>query len=80
MFYRLHTYTDNIISEIMFSVSRATLIGAKDCTPEINTSEIILDFQWHFPMDCQWHFPTEFHWSAVFSEALVQWIFTRISQ
>ena len=26
-------------------------IGAKHCTPEINTSEIIVDFQWHFPMD-----------------------------
>ena len=32
--------------------------GAKDCTPEINTSEILVDFQWHFPMSCQWHSPT----------------------
>ena len=24
-------------------------LRAKDCTPEINTSEIIVDFQWHFP-------------------------------
>ena len=29
-----------------------------DSTPEINTSEIIVDFQWHFPTDFQWHFPT----------------------
>ena len=33
-------------------------IGAKDCTPEIDTSEIIGDFQWRFPMDFQRHFPS----------------------
>ena len=27
-------------------------LGAKDCTPESNTSEIVGDFQWHF----QWMF------------------------
>ena len=27
----------------------ATFLGAKDSTPEINTSEIIVDFQWQFP-------------------------------
>ena len=27
-------------------------LGATNSTPEINTSEIIVDFQWHFPMDC----------------------------
>ena len=32
--------------------------GANKNTPEINTSEIIVDFQWHFPMDFQRHFPT----------------------
>ena len=26
-------------------------LGARYCTPEINTSEIIVDFQWHSPMD-----------------------------
>ena len=26
------------------------LSGAKDCTPEINTSEILVDVQWHFQM------------------------------
>ena len=36
-------------------------LGAKDCPPEIDGSEIIVDFQWHFPMDFQWHFPMEFH-------------------
>ena len=35
----------------------AHFIGAKDCTleintSEINTSEIIVDLQWHVPMDC----------------------------
>ena len=70
-------------------VKRVTL-GAKDCTPEIDTSEIIVDFQWHFPMICQWHFPTEFRCSVVFSKGLslsqwiltgiVQWIFTGIVQ
>ena len=56
-------------------------IGAKDCSPEINISEIIVDLQqWHSPMDFQWHFPTEFHLSMVFPEglSLSQWIFTVI--
>ena len=39
-------------------------VGPKDCTPEINTSETIVDFQWHFPMDCQWWFPTLFNSSV----------------
>ena len=26
-------------------------LEVKACTPEINTSEIIVDFEWHFPMD-----------------------------
>ena len=43
---------------------------AKDCTPEINTSEITVDVQWRFQMDFQWHFPREFDLSAVFSEGL----------
>ena len=38
-------------------------MGAKDCTPEVDTSGIIVDFQWHVPMDCQLHFLTEFHFS-----------------
>ena len=36
-------------------------IGATYSIPEINASEIIVDFQWHFPMDCQWHFPMDFN-------------------
>ena len=53
-------------------------LGAKYCTPEIDTSEIIVDFQWHFPMDLQWYFPKDCHLSAVFSQGLspYQWIFT----
>ena len=45
-------------------------LGAKDCTPEIDTSESIVDFRCRFPMDFQWHVPTEFHSSVVFSKGL----------
>ena len=41
---------------------RQPRLWAKDCTPEINTSEIIVDFQLHFPMD--FHF-CDF-WCAIF--------------
>lgn len=34
----------------------ASTLGAKCCTPESNTSEIILDSQLYVPMDFQWHF------------------------
>ena len=27
------------------------LTGAKDCTPEVDTSEIVVDFRWYFPTD-----------------------------
>ena len=52
------------------SSGKGTRIGAKDCTPEIVTSEIIVDFQWHFQM--------EFHLSVVCSKGLtlLQWIIT----
>ena len=45
-------------------VDRSGTLGPKYCTPQINTSEIIVDLQWHFPVDVQWHFPTEFHLSV----------------
>ena len=38
--------------------------GAKYCTPEIDTSEITADSQWHSRMACQWHFPTDVHFCA----------------
>ena len=41
-------------------------LGAKDCTPEINTSGIVVDVQ---SMDFQRHFPTEFHLSVAFSSS-----------
>ena len=48
--------------------SRACL-GAKDRTPEIDTSEIILDLHRNCSSDFQWYFPTEFHlcgfWSVI---------------
>ena len=55
-----------------------SVLGAKYCTPEIDTSEIIVDFQCHFPMDFQWHFPTTCHLSVLFPKglSLVQWICT----
>ena len=34
-----------------------TPTGAKDCTPAIDTSEIIFDCLWHSPVFVQWHFP-----------------------
>ena len=46
------------------------MYGAKDCTPEINTSEIIVNRQWDFPMDFQLHCPTQFHLSVVCSKGL----------
>ena len=57
-------------------------VGANYYTPEINTSEIMVDFQWHFPMDFQWHFPTKFHLSVVFPKglSLSQWIFAGVVQ
>ena len=48
--------------------SGAAGVGAKDCTPEISTSEVIAGFQRRFPMKCRWHFPTEFHCSAIFPQ------------
>ena len=53
-------------------------LGPTYCTPEIDNSEIIVDFQGHFPMDVQWYFPTKFHLSVVFPKglSLSQWFVT----
>ena len=58
------------------------IVGAEDRTPEIDASESIVDFLWHFPMDFQWHLPTNCHASVVCSKVLppFQWIFTGIVQ
>ena len=45
-------------------------LRTKAFTPEIATSEIIMDFQWYFPMDFQWHFPTGFHLPVALSKGL----------
>ena len=60
------------------AAAEAVGLEANYCTPEINTSEIIVDFQWHFPVACRWQCPTEFHFSVVLSKglSLVQWVFT----
>ena len=43
---------------------------ASSTTTRTKTSEIILDFQWHFPKDFQQYFPMDFHfcefWRAIF--------------
>ena len=49
------------VAEGRVRVRRSAKLGTKDCTPEIDTSEIIVDFQWHFPMDVQWHFQMDVH-------------------
>ena len=52
------------------------MLGTTYCTPEIDTSEIVVDVQRQFPMDSHWHFPTAFNSSVVFSNgiSLSQWI------
>ena len=50
-----HVYTYNVHIHIYI------YIWATYHTPEINTSEIIADFQWHFPMHVQLHFQRDMH-------------------
>ena len=48
-----------------------------DSTPEIDTSEIIVDFQCCVPMDFRCHFAIRCHLSVVYAPKgllLVQWI------
>ena len=45
----------------MVAFSAIASLGAKYCTPEIDTSEIIVEFQWHIPMDVQWLFTMLLH-------------------
>ena len=68
----------NTVSAIPLSIPQAALVGTKYCTPETDTSEIIVDVQWHFPMDAQLYFPTTYHTSVVFSKglSLSQWMFS----
>ena len=50
----IHTYiTEGSTDFMLLPWTNTTLkrAGAKYCTPEIDTSEIIVDFQRHFPMD-----------------------------
>ena len=66
-------FESNPLKSIML-VGKLAMLGTKDCTPEIDTLEIIVD--------CQWHFPTGLHLSVVFSKGLSlgQWIFSGIVQ
>ena len=45
-------------------------IGANYSTPEIDTSESIVDLQWHFPMNVQWDIPTYVRFSVACSKGL----------
>ena len=45
-------YSNNVCVYIYIYISYI-----KYCTPEIDTSEIIVELKWHFPMDFQWHGP-----------------------
>ena len=38
-------------------LGRLAKMGTTACTPEIDTSEIFVDFQWHVPTDSKWYFP-----------------------
>ena len=55
--------------------------GTTDCKTEIDTSEIVEDFQRHVPMDRQWHVPTDLKFSVAFSEglSLSQWMLLEMS-
>ena len=69
----------NMILLIMIMII-IIIIGARDCTPEINTSDIIVDVHWHFQQMfrglfqqnfiVQWYFqrivsfPVDFHWKC----------------
>ena len=62
VYFNVEVTDRNMLQAVLsFPDAGVLLLGAKDCRPEIDTSEIIVDLQWHFPMDFQWHFPTEFH-------------------
>ena len=56
--------------------TRRHRLGTDYCTPDIDTSEIIVDCQWHFPMDYQRCFPTDLNLSVVCSKglSLSRWI------
>ena len=51
----LHIMPYRAIKCHVIACRRTTYLGAKCCTLEIDTSEIIVDLQRHFPMDCRWH-------------------------
>ena len=64
----MHTYVSTYLS--------ISPLRAENCTPEMDTSDIIVDFQWQFPMDFQWHFQTDVHLTVVCSKglSLSQWM------
>ena len=61
-----------------------TWLGAKDCTPEIDLSEILADvtvsgnFQWMFSGILQWMFTFPVDFTGTVS-GIFQWMFTSVS-
>ena len=90
IYIHIHMYVYNIYIYIYICVCLYVLpcrqaalpqLGEKYRTPEIDASEIDVDFRCHFPMDVQWHFPTRVYLSAVCSKglSLPQWTSTETS-
>ena len=50
-----HAFSRTRVQQEPNTRSAATRIGAKYRTPEIKTSEMIVEFRLQFPMDVQWH-------------------------
>ena len=76
MYLMLHGMLSSLQCAVIWS-----LRGKNDCTPETDTSEIVVDFHWRFPMDFQRHVPTGFHLSVVFDKGLplAQWTLLELS-
>ena len=58
------------------------LAGAKYCTPEINSSEVIVEFQRHFQTNrhCSMAFPKGLSLSQWIVTGIVQWMFSVVFQ
>ena len=64
-----NSYKNNNNNNNNSNRNNVTRLGAKDCTPEINTSEIIMDCQWHFPMK----FPLCDFWCNILPRPVQRW-------
>ena len=57
----IHRYSIALYYIIVQYNTRRAPLGATYRTPEIKTSETIVDFRWHLPTDFQWQFPMDVH-------------------